>query len=327
MPSLTAMTVFSPGTTPDPDQVAALEAWESVVGATYDLQPMPIVHNEIWRVEAENERVFVLRKLPEFAPGVGPVQAFRVLCHLQSAGVPVALPIVTDAGAIRAAVGERFFELLPFVPSDAGNHEAGPNAKQTAHAIGQAIARLDRALLDCPWPVESYVDDPAHDILDGTLPKLPADVADHVRPLVDRLREATTGLPAQRTVGDCNTGNVLVHEGTVSAFIDLDHLPIGPRVRDLSDYLASRLRDQIAAEGPPPIVAVLGDYVAGYHDAYPLSAQELAAVVPLILLIEIGLVEWWTSSWVPDPARRQLSVGAIEWITAHFDELVAAATP
>jgi Ser/Thr protein kinase RdoA (MazF antagonist) len=309
------------------DHIAALEAWTSVVGDKHEVRPMPIVHNQIWRVEAENERVFVLKQLPEFAPGVGPVQAFRVLCHLQSAGVPVALPVVTDAGAIRAPVGDRFFELVPYVPSDPGNHEVTPAAKETSHAIGQAIARLHRALLDCPWPVESYVDDPAHDILDGTLPKLPAEVADRVRPFVDRLREATTGLPAQRTVGDCNSGNVLVHRGTVSAFIDLDHLPIGPRVRDLGDYLASRLRGQIAETAEPPIVAVLGDYVAGYHDASPLSAQELAAVVPLILLIEIGLVEWFTSSWVPNPVRREASVRAIEWITGHFDELVAAATP
>jgi Ser/Thr protein kinase RdoA (MazF antagonist) len=321
------MAAFSPGTTPYPDFITALEAWKSVVGDTHEVRPMPVVHNAIWRVEAEAERVFVLKKLPEFAPGAGPVEAFRVLCHLQAAGVPVALPIVTDEGAIRAPVGERCFELVPFVPSDSGNHEVGPRAKQTSYAIGQAIARADRALLDCPWPIDSYVDDPAHDILDVTLPKLPAEIADRVQPFVDRLREATTGLPAQRTIGDCNSGNVLVHQGKVSAFIDLDHLPIAPRVRDLSDYLASRLRSQIAEGGTPPILAVLGDYVAGYHDTNPLSAQELAAIAPLLLLLEIGLVEWWTSSWVPNPARRELSVRAIEWLTEHFDGLVTAAAP
>lgn len=309
------------------DHIAALEAWKSVVGGEHEVRPMPVVHNAIWRIEAEDERVFVLRRLPEFPPGAGPVEAFRVLCHLQAAGVPVALPIVTDAGAIRAPVGERFYELLPYVPTDPGNHELGPDAKETCFAIGQAIARAARALSDCPWPVQSYVDDPAPDILDGTLPKLPAEIVERVRPFVTRLREATTGLPAQRTIGDCNTGNVLVHQGQVSAFIDLDHLPIAPRVRDLADYLASRLRQQIAEGGTPPILAVLGDYVAGYHAAYPLSAQELTAVVPLILLLEIGLVEWWTSSWVPNPARRELSARAIGWITDHFDELNDAARP
>jgi hypothetical protein len=32
----------------------------------------------------------VLKHLPEFPPGVGPVEEYRVLCYLQAAGLPVA---------------------------------------------------------------------------------------------------------------------------------------------------------------------------------------------------------------------------------------------
>jgi Ser/Thr protein kinase RdoA (MazF antagonist) len=303
------------------DHIAALEAWESVVGSTYDLEPMPVVHNEIWRVEA-NERVFVLRRLPEYPPGAGPVEAFRVLGHLQAAGVPVAPPIITDTGAIRAPVGERFYELLPYVPNDPVNHELGPHAGQTSYAIGAAIAQFDLALADCPWPVTSFVEDPPRDILDETLPKLP-EIAELVAPLVPRLRDATSGLPAQRSHGDCNSGNVLVHKGKVSGFIDVDHLPTGPRVRDLAYYMESRLSDQLSEhEAEPPVVAVLGDYVAGFHEATPLSEQELEAIAPLMLLVAIGGASWCRYGWTPNPEGYAQNIRAIEWITEHYEELV-----
>ncbi|GAB3432585.1 phosphotransferase enzyme family protein [Flindersiella endophytica] len=319
------MAELSPGTTPDPDCIAALEAWQSILGEAR-IEPIRLTELPLWRVVAEDGRAYALKKLPEFPPGAGPVDAYRVITHLRAKGIPVAAPIVTDGAAIHTVVAERRYSLVPFVPSDPGNHETGPHAKQTSYAIGKAIAEFDSALADCPWPVSSFVDDPAPDILDGALPKLP-EVAEMVAPLTDRLRETVTGLPMQRIHGDCNTGNVLVHRGNVSGFIDIDHLSLGPRVRDLSDYLASRLRDQLDAPGTAPILAVLSDYVAGYHATAELTDQELAAVVPIILLLEIGLVRWFLYGWVPNPAKQHLSMRAIAWITEHFDELVSAAAP
>lgn len=310
----------------------ALKAWESVVGAA-QLEPLPLVTNPIWRVASEDGRQFVLKQLPEFSPGVGPVEAFRVLCYLQAAGIPVAPPIVTDNGSIHTPAGGRSYALLPFVPSDRTNHELEPTAAVTAYAIGTAIGQLDNALAGCPWQVRSYIDDPAPEILGKAFPKLPAEITGPVGPFVDQLWAAVSSLPTQRTVGDCNTGNVLVHDNQVSAFIDVDHLPVGPRVWDLSDYLASRLRAHLsqpdtAERDMAAMLAVLGHYVAGYHQAYPLTRRELAAVIPLILVITIGLANWHRNGWVPDPDGYQQSVQAITWITANLDTLTtAAATP
>ncbi|WP_020574345.1 phosphotransferase enzyme family protein [Actinopolymorpha alba] len=308
---------------------AALEAWKSFVG-TPEIEPMPRVNNLLWRVLAEDGRVFVLRRLPEFPPGVGPVDQFRVLGYLQAAGIPVAPPIVTDQAGLHASVGDRLYELLPFVLNDSRNHELGPDAAATSYAIGAAIARLDKVLAECPWQVRSYVDDPVHDILEEKLPNLPSEVTRPVAPYVDQLRAAVTGLPVQRTHGDCNTGNVLIHGKGVSGFIDLDHLPIGPRVRDLSYYLASRLRAHLAdpetaERDAAAMTAVLGDYVGGYHETYPLSERELAAVVPLILLVEIGLASWSLHGWTPSAEAYQQSERAIAWIIAHLGELATAA--
>lgn len=307
----------------------ALMAWESVVGVA-QLEPLPLVHNPIWRIVVEDGRQFVLKRLPEVAPGVGPVDGFRVLCHLQAAGIPVALPVVTDDGRIHAPVEGRLYAVLPFVQADRSDHDLGPAASSTAYAVGRAIGQIDRALADCPWQVRSYVDDPAPEILGRMLPNLPPEITRPVAPLVDQLRAIMANLPTQRTVGDCNAGNVLVHDNDVSAFIDLDHLPIGPRIWDLSDYLASRIRTHLsqpdtAERDTAAMLAVLGRYVDGYHQAYPLTQRELAAVVPLILVIEIGLAHWRVHSWVPDAEGYRQSVQAITWITANIEALTTAA--
>ena len=111
----------------------------------------------------------------------------------------------------------------------------------------------------------SFTDDPAPEILGDEYAKLPAELRDLVDPLRAQLWAALADLPTQLTHGDCNAGNVLVHNGEITGYIDLDHLPHGPRVRDLSYYLASRLLDQIVDGDPHAMVAVPRHYVAGYH--------------------------------------------------------------
>lgn len=288
----------------------ALKAWESVVGAA-QLEPGPLVTNPTWCVASEDGRRFVLKQLPEYPTGVGPVEQFRVLYYLQRAGIPIAPPIVTDDGSIHTPVEGRSYALLPFVPNDRTNHELEPTAAATAFAIGTAIGQLDKTLADCPWRVHSYVDEPAPEILGKALPKLPAEITQPLGPFVDRLWAAVSKLPTQRTVGDCNAGNVLVRDNQVSAFIDLDHLPIGPRVWDLSDYLASRLRTHLSQ-----------------RDTAERDTAAMLAVIPLILVITIGLADWHLNGWVPDPDGYQQSVRAITWITVNLGALTtAAATP
>jgi Ser/Thr protein kinase RdoA (MazF antagonist) len=208
--------------------------------------------------------------------------------------VPVVLPVVTDDARLSAQVDHRHFTLLPWIDSDGGNHELRPDAAVASRSVGRAIGHLDAVLATCPWQPESFVDDPARDMLVESLPKVP-ELGELIAPLRDQLWSAVVDLPNQISHGDCNTGNVLVRGTTVRAFLDLDHLPRGPRVRDLSYYLASRLQEHLAQletaqRDSTAWVAALGHYVAGYHDSYPLTERELAAVVPLILLNEIGAV-------------------------------------
>jgi len=315
------------------DEYTALQAWKTVVGAAR-VEPMNKVHNPIWRVTGEDGREWVLKRLPEWPPGVGPVEEYRVLCYLQAGGLPVAAPIVTDIGLIahnadnlgtdpmeKRPTGTHAYALIPLLPNDPERSES----PELATTIGRALGRLDRMLAECPWHVTSFNDDPAPDILGDDYDKLPTELRDLVDPLLDRLWAALTDLPTQLTHGDCNVGNVLLHNGVVTGLIDLDHMPHGPRVIDLSYYLASRLLDQIVDGDPDAMVAVLRNYVAGYHSVHPLTERELAAVVPLLLTALVGGADWCLHGWVPDPAGYQRNLRAIEWTATRFDQLVSAA--
>lgn len=324
MPSLPAM-----------DEFAAIRAWESVVGQAR-LEPMDRVHNPIWRVIGEDGREWVLKHLPNVPPGVGPVEEYRVLCYLEAAGLPVAVPIVTDDGTIAfnadnlrtdpretQPTGDQAYVLIPLLPSDPELHES----PQLAHTIGAGIARLDRALAQCPWQVVSFTDDPARQILGNRYARLPQELRALTAPLCDRLCSAVVDLPSQRTHGDCNVGNLLVDHGAVTGYIDLDHLPTGPRIYDLANYLITRLKAHMDHGDPEAMTALLPHYVTGYHATYALNERELAAVVPLMLTFALHLADWHLHSQVPDPVAYQRDRRAIEWLTPRYDDLARAATP
>lgn len=321
MPSVESMSPFAP-------LPPALQAWNAdLTFVRADL--LRQVTNPVWLAVTADERRFVLKELPEFPPGVGLVDEFRVLCHLASVGIPVALPVVTDDARLMTTVGERQYALLPWIEHDAGNHELRADAAVTSRSIGTAIGRLDAALAVSPWQPASFVDDPAREVLDETLPRLP-ELASLVAPIKEQLWAAVHDLPAQLTNGDCNTGNVLVRGSDVVGFLDLDHLPQGPRVRDLSYYLASRLRHHLANDPDAKRdtrawIAALTHYVTGYHSALPLTDRELAAVVPLILVIEIGSTAWCVNGWVPDPAGYRHGLNVVTWLITRLEELIVAA--
>lgn len=237
-------------------------------------------------------------------------------------------PILTDHGTLHVTVKERAWTLL-HLPHQRSEFELGPDAAATAAAVGAAIGSVDRALADFPWPVDSFVDDPIKVVTDA-LPQLPPEATQLVQPFIGVLYDTCAGLPTQLTHGDCNDGNVLIDQGRVTGVIDIDHLPTGPRVRDLAYYLASRLSTHLVTPGPAEaaaaMAAVFPDYIAGYQQVYPLTDQERQAIVPLMLITEIGGANWALHGWETNTAHYQRSFRSITWITGQFDSLMQSAT-
>lgn len=308
---------------------AALSAWASIVGDDPVISAMPNATNPIWQIEVCDQSALVLKQLPEYPPGVEPLVEYRVLSHLQGSGVSVALPIVTDTGAILASVDNRDWSLLPHLPHQTENHELGPGAGEMAFLVGAAIAHLSRALADRPYVVESFVDDPGK-VLAEALPQLPDEATKLMQPYVERTAKACVDLPVQLTHGDCNDGNVLIGPEQRISFIDIDHLPMGPRVRDLAYYLASRLRRHLASPQTATLavdafVNVIPSYVSGYRHVRQLSEQEISAIIPLMLITEIGGAHWSLHGWERKMENYRRNLVSIEWLVTRFDELTRLA--
>ncbi|WP_114558270.1 phosphotransferase enzyme family protein [Desertihabitans aurantiacus] len=301
----------------------AAAAWASLLGSAYALEPLPRVTNPVWQVSTAALPPMVLKQLPLYAPGVDPVTEHRVLTHLLGRGVRVACPVVTDAGSVTALVDGRHWQLQPSLPHRSAPEAVAVEDAGLAATVGSAIGHLDRALASYPGPVGSYTDDPVATLAE-VVPELPVELTRLVDPLAGHLHEALADLPRQLTHGDCNDGNVLIGPDGGVGFIDLDHVPVGPRVRDLAYYLASRLHRARADAARTAVAAALPHYLDGYRDSHPLGTRERAALVPLMLLTEIAGAHWALHGWDPDHDEYRRHLATTAWITRRYDQLLAS---
>lgn len=276
-------------------------------------------------VIAADGRRYVLKRVQGLddlgEPRARLVAEFRVLMHLSAAGLPVALPILTDEGSLFVEVDGVLNTLLPYLVSTQDTPRLA-----AFHEIGATIARLHRALAEYPYEFPSWRIDLVPrtfvEALDDIATRLgTADAAVVSRILAPRRSDmiaALKDLPAQRIHGDCHLGNVLISNETVTGLIDLDHLPIGPTIYDLAYLLANRAADD--TEQLPEITASL---VSGYRTAGTLNWRETAAIVPAMLAVQLQLV-----GWVLGNRRFAANAGAhlngYFWIDQHYDELCAA---
>lgn len=315
------------------DEPPPIRAWAGILGRA-TITDLTSGHARLWSVRAEDGRSYVVKATGPWRPGPPLADEYRVLLHVQAAGVPVAPYLVTDDGRLSVEHDGRSLLLLPRLPGGHTGHESGPGGAAVCHAIGRRIGLLHRALAEHPWPVRSY----RHDMVEGfreSRDRLPDRLRERaVDGLAGQVLANLDGLPVQRIHGDCGSGNVLVHRGDVSGFIDLDHLPIGPRVYDIAYYLATRIQTGMARRGGrgDSFLSVAGDYVAGYLAANPLSREETAALPSAVLAAELAIAEWshrliteMPERALPDQDRRyRRGVAALTWVHDRFPDLTAA---
>lgn len=298
--------------------------WASVLG-DHKIDELPGTTQPLWRVTAEDGSSFLLKQLPEFPPGVGPIEEYRVLQHLQANGISVAIPVVTDDGRICASHGEFNYSLLPQLPADETGHPGARRSKETCQSVGAAIAQLHRELARCPWPIHSFT----HKMtLDFSEPNVPEQIRECITPEFQQtLEESLTDLPIQRIHGDCNTGNILLYRARVSGFIDLDHLPIGPRVYDIAYYLVYRLQDLLELHNAAGVEQIFepefAEYLSGYQSEapMPLTSQELSAIAPAMFTAAAGLAAWHSLEHVYDAKKVRQGTNAAIWIRCHLPQL------
>jgi len=163
-----------------------------------------------------------------------------------------------------------------------------------------------------------------HTVLQECVPRilavLPEQDAAAFRCLLNAMQgemiKALQDLPTQLIHGDCHGGNYLIYRGDVSGFIDLDHLPTGPRVYDigylLADMAKARFFDNHAH------ARWLGSFhhlVAGYQRENSLSRHELNSLWYVMLATQVLFVDWFFQNNKRDLALKNLE--AFHWIYWH----------
>jgi Ser/Thr protein kinase RdoA (MazF antagonist) len=106
----------------------------------------------------------------------------------------------------------------------------------------------------------------------------------------------------------------------VTGFVDLDLLPLGPRVYDLAYLLADRLKWRF--DDPEHVarwLAGLPHLLAGYERENTLSAREREAIWYGMLATQVLFVEEFAREG--DGANVTRNLEACFWIHRHRDEI------
>lgn len=311
-----------------------LAAWQGVLG-TPSVERLGYHGDRVWEVRSEDGREYILKRarpLDQDDLRLRLACEYRVLCYAQAAGVPLALPIVTDDGRLYVADADDLFSLSPRLPGGDQFPESRAEAAQVYSRVGAAIGRLHLALAQCPYQIPFREMDLFYQLKKDSWPQLRAadePLARKVDPLLPGIAAAFTDLPHQLIHGDCHDGNMLLHEGRVSGFIDLELLPTGARLHDLARYLGNRIL--WAIEDPdargPAFWSLVGALLSGYDTVNTLTARERAALVPAILIREIDNADWClgqgdtTSSYVTGTIRTA------HWIADNYDAFCQQFSP
>ncbi len=251
---------------------------------------------------------------------------YDLLRHLQASGVPVAVPVPPDGGRLCVEDRDGVYLLYPMLPVD---HAVPSDGVEQVYAhIGAAVARLHVALAAYPGQVDSWTMDLPRTLTEEAIPRigraLTGQDRDTFQRLVALLEEemaaALSDLPTQLIHGDCHGGNYLLYRGDVSGFVDLDHLPTGPRVYDvgylLADMAKAQFFDNHAHRG---WLQHFHHVVIGYQRENRLSRREKDALWFVMLATQLLFVDWFFQHDRDELALVNLA--AFYWIHRQRDEI------
>jgi Ser/Thr protein kinase RdoA (MazF antagonist) len=281
----------------------------------------------VFVVATEQGQEFVLKQAGRVDRIAQLASHARVLQHLDAARVPVALPLISDQQQLFVPYGDALYTLSSMLARERDEAAVWPSAPLYSN-IGRAIGRLHRALADYPDEIVSWQMKFARRALDEARPLVQAHLNAHRRAhfedvleqIESEMRSTLAGLPEQYIHGDCHGGNVLLYHGDVSGFIDLDHLPRGPRIYDVSYFLADRVKAHFDA---PDALALwlqhFAQLIRGYESVQPMTAAEKRAIWYGMLAVQLLFAQWFFTQGAEAAAERNLAV--FEWIYEQRDTI------
>lgn len=319
-----------PSITPTPQSLLA--AWASRLSEGTTCERLS-ERSYVFRVRAHDQN-FILKEAGLVNPQNDVPRKLAadaaVLRHLQTQGVGVAVPEPTDDGQPYLQRDGRCFTLCEEVPS--APDERAP-LDRVYRNTGAAIARLHRALACYPGPIYSWRMDLPPRILDEAVEMIPQNLDEtelgRFRAVLEAIRRPVTerldGLPSQYIHGDCHGGNIMRVGEEVSGFIDLDHLPFGPRIYDPC-YLAANeaiFHRQDPAWTEAWFNTILPCLFCGYAQEIPITEGEKDAAPYMMLGILLIMVGWFFKP----PGNVERALGDLKtyyWIYENLDRLRAS---
>ncbi len=307
-----------------------LRAWESTLGGDAAWSPLSD-RNFVYRIIAPGG-AYILKMTGRVNPsGSDPARKlaaeYDLLLYLKNSGVPVAVPQAADDGQHYCKHEDRFYALTPALPHAPG---AEDDLGRVFRSTGAAIARLHRALAAYTGPIYSWTMDLPPRILNDMAPIIASrvDLEERARfnTVIEAVRAPLTehlnGLPSQYIHGDCHGGNILHVGEEVSGFIDLDHLPFGPRIYDLCYRLTDEGKQLVSH--PPTSERWFEDIVpslfSGYEQEISLTTGEKDAVPYMMMGICLIFTGWlFEHNILPQIAQDNLSM--FFWLFEHRDRV------
>jgi Ser/Thr protein kinase RdoA (MazF antagonist) len=256
------------------DELAGILAnWDVLVGEAPAIGDA-YSDRELWPVTATDGQRYFLKRLGPWR-NLPLSSEYRVQMYLRNHGFPVADYQVTRDARLYAGPIEDSYVLMARLPED-DNRSRLPGEEI---GVGAAVARMHAILKTFPWATGSYEEDMVAP-LEGDL-YLPSSLTADYTSIRSELIDALDALPAQTIHGDLTPDNVLWHRGHLAGVIDLDHLPAGPRLWDISKYV-NRVLSSNGAEASTAArdhqFELARSFIRGYITENPLSERELAAI-------------------------------------------------
>jgi Ser/Thr protein kinase RdoA (MazF antagonist) len=314
----------------DPAPESLISAWASRVGEAPACQRLS-ERSYVFRVRAPGQN-FIFKEAGLINPqGNVPRKLAAdtaLLRHLKAQGVGVAVSELTDDGLPYLQRDGRYYTLTAEVPS--APDENAP-LDRVFRNTGAAIARLHRAMASYPGPLYSWTMDLPRRILDEAAPAImrclgPEDnetftaALDAIRQPIARL---LAGLPSQIIHYDCHGGNIMRVGDAVSGFIDLDHIPIGPRLWDLCYLLVNEAIYQDPTRVEAWFEIIIPNLFSGYAQEIEISDAEKDASPYMMMGILLIFAAWFFEPLNrPDLAKRDMRV--FYWIFENLRRIRAS---
>ncbi len=301
------------------------QAWRRSAGALRGCEP---VQNKetIWLITTTGGERLVLKEVGACVEESRLESYYPVWVHLATCGIPVAVPFLSDAGSCFVPYQDHLYSLSPYLPA---HTRVGEKHGFANESIGRAIGALHHALASYEGEIDSWHLQLLPLVLEQVIPRLlnegkvqePARLEQTLSDCEGTMRQAYTNLPEQYIHGDCHTGNLLVQDGQVVGFIDLDHLPWGPRIYDLGYLLADQIkwftqnREQTSRwlQHFPAILT-------GYEQVTRLAKSETEALWPVLLAVQLVMSDWFSQRHTP--VLAELNLKAFYWFYEHKEEIM-----